>query len=153
MRQLAPHQPCQKIEMILMDTALQTLFDSADAAAQNAYAPYSNFSVGAAILTASGKVYSGCNVENAAYPLGSCAEAGAISAMVLAGETSIVDIAIVSAESNPCYPCGGCRQRISEFSTRATRVHLRDGVTGKSISHSMDDLLPHSFGPRDLKIG
>jgi cytidine deaminase len=119
-------------------------------AAQKAYAPYSNFSVGAAIRTASGHILSGCNVENAAYPAGTCAEAGAIAAMIAAGETTISDIAIVGVKSNPCYPCGACRQRIFEFANRSTRVHLRDGVTGKSITHSVDELLPHAFGPRDL---
>ena len=133
-----------------MDTALKALFDAADAAAQNAYAPYSHFAVGAAIRGASGTVFSGCNVENAAYPVGSCAEAGAIAMLVAAGETSIAEIAIVGVKSNPCYPCGACRQRIFEFSNRSTRVHLRDGLTGKSITHSVDELLPHAFGPRDL---
>jgi len=136
----------------MMDAALKALFDAADLAAQKAYAPYSNFSVGAAIRTPSGHILSGCNVENAAYPAGTCAEAGAIAAMVAAGETKISDIAIVGVKSNPCYPCGACRQRIFEFSDAATRVHLRDGVTGEAITHSIDALLPHAFGPRDLRI-
>ena len=135
-----------------MDAALKALFDAADLAAQKAYAPYSNFSVGAAIRTPSGHILSGCNVENAAYPAGTCAEAGAIAAMVAAGETKISDIAIVGVKSNPCYPCGACRQRIFEFSDAATRVHLRDGATGEAITHSIDGLLPHAFGPRDLRI-
>ncbi len=133
-----------------MDATLKALFDAADHAAQKAYAPYSNFSVGAAIRTASGHILSGCNVENAAYPAGTCAEAGAIAAMIAAGETKISDIAIVGVKSNPCYPCGACRQRIFEFSDAATRVHLRDGATGEAITHSIDALLPHAFGPRDL---
>ncbi len=133
-----------------MDTALKALFDAADAAAQNAYAPYSHFAVGAAIRGASGVVFSGCNVENAAYPVGSCAEAGAIAMMVAAGETRIAEIAIVGVKSNPCYPCGACRQRIFEFSEGSTRVHLRDSVKGSVITHSMDELLPHAFGPRNL---
>ena len=133
-----------------MDATLKALFDAADHAAQKAYAPYSNFSVGAAIRTASGQIVSGCNVENAAYPAGTCAEAGAIAAMIAAGETKISDIAIVGVKSNPCYPCGACRQRIFEFSDTATRVHLRDGATGEAITHSIDTLLPHAFGPRDL---
>jgi len=133
-----------------MDASLKALFDAADHAAQKAYAPYSNFSVGAAIRTASGHILSGCNVENAAYPAGTCAEAGAIAAMIAAGETKISDIAIVGVKSNPCYPCGACRQRIFEFSDAATRVHLRDGATGEAITHSIDALLPHAFGPRDL---
>ncbi|MCX8503559.1 MAG: cytidine deaminase [Beijerinckiaceae bacterium] len=133
-----------------MDVSLKALFDAADHAATKAYAPYSNFSVGAAIRTTSGNIIAGCNVENAAYPAGTCAEAGAIAAMVAAGETKISDIAIVGVKSNPCYPCGACRQRIFEFSDTATRVHLRDGATGEAITHSIDALLPHAFGPRDL---
>jgi len=133
-----------------MDASLKALFDTADHTAIKAYAPYSNFSVGTAIRTTSGQIVSGCNVENAAYPAGTCAEAGAIAAMVAAGETKISDIAIVGVKSNPCYPCGACRQRIFEFSDAATRVHLRDGATGEAITHSIDALLPHAFGPRDL---
>ena len=136
-----------------MDASLKALFDAADHAAAYAYAPYSNFSVGAAIRTGSGHIIAGCNVENAAYPAGTCAEAGAIAAMVATGETKIADIAIVGVKSNPCYPCGACRQRIFEFSDAATRVHLRDGVTGEAITHSIDALLPHAFGPRDLANG
>ena len=135
-----------------MDASLTALFDAADSIAAKAYAPYSNFSVGAAIRTASGHIIAGCNVENAAYPAGTCAEAGAIAAMVATGETKISDIAIVGVKINPCYPCGACRQRIFEFSDAATRVHLRDGATGEAITHSINALLPHAFGPRDLGI-
>ncbi|NBU14136.1 MAG: cytidine deaminase [Alphaproteobacteria bacterium] len=133
-----------------MDASLKALFDAADKAAAKAYAPYSKFSVGAAIRTSTGYIVAGCNVENAAYPAGTCAEAGAIAAMVAQGETKIVEIAIVGVKTNPCYPCGACRQRIFEFSDTSTRVHLRDGVTGEAITHSIDALLPHAFGPRDL---
>lgn len=133
-----------------MDDHLKTLFDAADKAAARAYAPYSKFFVGAAIRTSSGQIISGCNVENAAYPAGTCAEAGAIAAMIAQGESKIAEIAIVGVKSNPCYPCGACRQRIFEFSDTATRVHLRDGATGEAITHSIDALLPHAFGPRDL---
>jgi cytidine deaminase len=133
-----------------MDASLKALFDAADKAAAKAYAPYSKFLVGAAIRTSTGSIIAGCNVENAAYPAGTCAEAGAIAVMIAEGETTIVDIAIVGVKSNPCYPCGACRQRIFEFSDASTRVHLRDGVTGEAITHSIDTLLPHAFGPRDL---
>lgn len=133
-----------------MDASLKALFDAADKAAKRAYAPYSNFAVGAAIRTENGAVFSGCNVENAAYPVGSCAEAGAIAAMVAAGETRIAEIAIVGVKSNPCYPCGACRQRIFEFSDASTRVHLRSNDAGEAITHSIHTLLPHAFGPRDL---
>lgn len=133
-----------------MDDHLKSIFDAADKAAAKAYAPYSKFFVGAAIRASSGQIISGCNVENAAYPAGTCAEAGAIAAMIAQGESKIAEIAIVGVKSNPCYPCGACRQRIFEFSDIATRVHLRDGATGKAITHSIDSLLPHAFGPRDL---
>ena len=135
-----------------MDATLKVLFDAADHAAAYAYAPYSNFSVGAAIRTPSGHIIAGCNVENAAYPAGTCAEAGAIAAMVAAGETKIADIAIVGVKINPCYPCGACRQRIFEFSDATTRVHLRNSATGEAITHSINALLPHAFGPRDLGV-
>jgi cytidine deaminase len=132
-----------------MDASLKALFDAADKAAAKAYAPYSKFPVGAAIRTSTGNIIAGCNVENAAYPAGTCAEAGAVAAMIAEGETKIAAIAIVGAKSNPCYPCGACRQRIFEFSDASTRVHLRDGATGEAITHSIDTLLPHAFGPRD----
>ncbi len=130
---------------------LNTLFDRAREAAAKAYAPYSKFSVGAAIRTPSGHVYSGSNIENAAYPLGSCAEASAISAMVGQGEREISDIAIVSLQANPCFPCGGCRQRISEFASRTTRIHVVD-AKGVVQSFTVDDLLPHAFGPHALNM-
>ena len=133
-----------------MDLALQSLFEAAESAASKAYAPYSKFYVGAAIRTPSGRIIAACNVENAAYPAGTCAEAGAIAAMVTQGETKISDIAIVSLKRNPCYPCGACRQRIFEFSDTVTRIHLRDDRTGEILSYSTDSLLPHAFGPSSL---
>lgn len=132
-----------------MSHSLDALFEAARAIAPKAYAPYSGFSVGAAIRTAEGQVFAGCNVENAAYPVGTCAEAGAIAAMIAAGFTTIEDIAIISPNANPCMPCGGCRQRISEFSTATTRVHVLDHA-GAPSSYSIVDLLPHAFGPGAL---
>lgn len=133
----------------MTDDGLDRLFDLARHAATRAYAPYSQFSVGAAIRTRSGTLVSGANVENASYPLGSCAEASAISAMIGAGERDIADIAVISLNTNPCYPCGGCRQRISEFATRATRIHVM-AADGTILSSTLDDLLPHAFGPHAL---
>lgn len=133
----------------MSEQSLQQLFDHAREAATKAYAPYSQFSVGAAIRTPSGNIHSGANVENASYPLGSCAEASAISAMIALGEREIADIVIVSLQKNPCYPCGGCRQRISEFATQATRIHVMD-EGGSILSHSIADLLPHAFGPHAI---
>ena len=133
----------------MSEQSLEQLFDLAREAATKAYAPYSQFAVGAAIRTPSGNIHSGTNVENAAYPLGSCAEASAISAMIALGEREIADIAVVSLQNNPCYPCGGCRQRISEFATSATRIHVMD-TKGTVQSYTIDDLLPHAFGPHAL---
>ena len=114
-----------------------------------AYCPYSHYRVGAAIRTGSGAVIVGCNVENAAYPLGSCAEAGAIAAMVVAGEQSIVEIVVVTDGDTPGTPCGGCRQRLREFAAPDAVVHSV-AASGGTITMTMADLLPHSFGPEFL---
>ena len=131
------------------DESLEALFAAAKAARQRAYAPYSRFSVGAAIRAPSGAIYCGCNVENAAYPQGSCAEAGAIAAMALAGERRIVDLLVVGDGEALCTPCGGCRQRIREFADVQTRVHVA-GLAGVRASFALEELLPHSFGPGHL---
>jgi len=131
------------------EQSLEALFAAAKAARARAYAPYSKFLVGAAIRTPSGAIFAGCNVENAAYPQGACAEAGAISAMVLAGERKIVDIVVVGDGDDLCTPCGGCRQRIREFADADTRVHVA-GVEGVRATFTLDELLPHSFGPGHL---
>ena len=133
---------------MMNDNPLDQLFDMAREAATKAYAPYSQFSVGAAIRTASGNILSGSNVENASYPLGSCAEASAISAMIGLGEREIADIAVFALQKSPCYPCGGCRQRIAEFATSRTRIHVID-ETGAIRSHTIGDLLPHAFEPHE----
>ena len=116
----------------------------------NAYAPYSKFHVGAAILAEVGNIYAGCNVENAAYPIGSCAEASAISAMVLAGQSKIVAIAVAGAGDELCTPCGGCRQRIREFAKASTPILICD-ESGLRHSATLDALLPLSFGPNNLQ--
>ncbi|MFN8832107.1 MAG: cytidine deaminase [Labrys sp. (in: a-proteobacteria)] len=134
---------------------LDDLFAMALAAREKAYAPYSRFKVGAAIRGAGGGVHAGCNVENAAYPQGACAEAGAIAAMVMAGETRIAEIAVLGwTDANPTAPglttpCGGCRQRIREFGTKDTRIHVF-GPEGLRQSFKLDELLPASFGPENL---
>src|SRR5579863_3970426 len=129
---------------------LDALFAAAKAAQQRAYAPYSRFKVGAAILTESGAIVSGCNVENAAYPQGACAEANAIGAMALLGEKQIADILVIGEGEALCTPCGGCRQRIREFASSATRVHVA-GPEGVRRSFTLDELLPESFGPGHLR--
>ena len=103
---------------------LDALFEAAKAAQAHAYAPYSHFKVGAAIRTPDGAMFSGCNVENAAYPQGACAEAGAIGAMALAGRRRIAEILVVGDGEGLCTPCGGCRQRIREFADAATPIHV-----------------------------
>lgn len=128
----------------------EKLIELAKNAMSKAYVPYSHFHVGAAILTASGKLYSGCNVENAAYPEGTCAEAGAIAAMVLDGETQIKDIYVIGHGDALVTPCGGCRQKIREFSSAETMIHIC-GAQGVRKTLSMEELLPFSFGPENLK--
>ena len=130
--------------------ALAELFAAARSAQANAYAPYSRFHVGAALRSESGAVYSGCNVENAAYPLGVCAETSAISAMVAAGESRIAEILVLGPGPERLAPCGACRQRIAEFICEGGMVHLADAA-GAVLSLPLADLLPHAFGPASLK--
>jgi cytidine deaminase len=131
------------------DSALEALFAAAKAAHAQAYAPYSKFKVGAALRTPSGAIYAGCNVENAAYPQGACAETGAISAMALAGEREIAEILVVGDGEGLCTPCGGCRQRIREFAAPHTPIHIA-GPGGLRASFTLEALLPESFGPEHL---
>ncbi len=128
---------------------LDTLFEAARAIQAKAYAPYSRFKVGAAIAASDGRIFAGCNVENAAYPVGSCAEAGAISAMVAAGATRIAAIVVVGEGEHLVTPCGGCRQRIREFAAPETAIHVA-GPEGVRRSFTLDELLPFSFGPDHL---
>jgi cytidine deaminase len=127
----------------------QRLFAAAKGAMEQAYAPYSKFQVGAAILAENGRVYSGCNVENAAYPIGTCAEAGAIAAMVRDGARQIREIVVIATGDELCTPCGGCRQRIREFAAPETQVHVC-GPQGLRHTFTRDELLPDSFGPENL---
>ncbi len=121
-----------------------TLIDDARAVRENAHAPYSNFKVGAAVQTASGAVYVGCNVENVAYPEGTCAEAGAIAAMCAAGEREIVAVAVIADSPQPVTPCGGCRQKLAEFAKGDAVVTMAttDGLTEVT---SVGQLLPGQF--------
>lgn len=120
------------------------------AARASAYAPYSRFTVGAALRTAEGAIHAGCNVENAAYPEGTCAEAGAIAAMALAGGRRIAEIVVAGGGVAPCTPCGGCRQKLREFGAAATLVHIVDATGATLLRTSLGELLPHSFGPENL---
>ena len=121
-----------------------SLLDEAAKAQGKAYAPYSNFRVGAAIRTVSGAVYTGVNVENAAYPEGTCAEAGAIAAMVLGGETEIAELAVIGDSDEPVPPCGGCRQKIREFAGPDVKVAMMSR-TGKVLTMTVGALLPGAF--------
>ena len=122
-----------------------SLKDAAIAVRENAHAPYSNFKVGAAIRAASGTVYVGCNVENVAYPEGTCAEAGAIAAMVAAGETQLAEVYVVADSPDPVPPCGGCRQKLAEFGSGEVSVTM--GTTaGAERRTTIADLLPGAFG-------
>jgi cytidine deaminase len=129
--------------------ALAELFDAARAAFEQAYAPYSRFKVGAALRTDTGRIFAGCNVENAAYPQGACAETGAISAMALAGERRIAEIVVIGAGDLLCTPCGGCRQRLREFGRPDLVVHV-GGPEGLKARFTLEELLPASFGPDNL---
>jgi cytidine deaminase len=119
-------------------------------ARDSAYAPYSKFAVGAAVLDEQGRIHAGCNVENAAYPQGWCAEASAIAAMVLAGGRRIMAVAVCAASPDPITPCGGCRQKLREFAADDCPVWAVD-ADGLRATHTLGSLLPHSFGPEQLK--
>jgi len=131
----------------MADTA--PLIAAAIAARNSAYAPYSNFQVGAAVRGESGAIYAGCNVENAAYPEGLCAEASAISAMVMAGERRLTGIAVAGGGEGLCTPCGGCRQKIREFAADSAPV-LICGPEGLRQEFTLGALLPQAFGPDNL---
>ena len=118
-------------------------------AMSKAYVPYSNYPVGALIVTDNGNTYSGCNVENASFPLGNCAEASAIASMVIGGESKIKTIYVMTKNDEGGIPCGGCRQRIREFSDENTQIMMcsPDGVQQRI---NLSELLPNSFGPEHL---
>jgi cytidine deaminase len=130
--------------------SLEALLAAARAVRERAHAPYSRFKVGAALLDEVGRIHAGCNVENSAYPQGLCAEAGAIAAMVAAGGKRIVSVVVVGEGAQPCTPCGGCRQKLREFTRDDTPVIVADlqQVRGR---FTLGELLPHGFGPEHLK--
>jgi cytidine deaminase len=124
------------------------LLAAATAVRERAYAPYSRFAVGAAIRTASGAVYSGCNIENASYPEGWCAETSAIAAMVAAGERLIAEVVVCAESEAPVTPCGGCRQRLAEFG-RADTVVRAASPGGERARWTLGELLPAAFALKD----
>ncbi|MEQ9695123.1 cytidine deaminase [Shimia sp. SDUM112013] len=117
---------------------------------ENAYAPYSNFKVGAAIRAANGTVYVGCNVENVAYPEGTCAEAGAIAAMIADGETRLTEVYVVADSPHPVSPCGGCRQKLAEFGTGDVVVTMAN-LDGTEEKMTLADLMPGAFGEHHME--
>lgn len=125
------------------------LFEIALRARENAHAPYSGFRVGAALRCLDGSVHAGCNVENVAYPEGTCAEAGAIAAMVAAGRREIAEVLVVADSPTPVTPCGGCRQKLAEFAAAGVPVILA-GLAGELARTTVGELLPGAFGERHM---
>ncbi|AGT09552.1 cytidine deaminase [Paracoccus aminophilus JCM 7686] len=121
-----------------------TLLETARDVRERAYAPYSKFKVGAAVRGLSGRIYAGCNVENVAYPEGTCAEAGAIAAMIAAGETELIEVCVIAGSAAPTPPCGGCRQKLAEFGKGEVPVLLAT-VSGETHSTTIAELLPGRF--------
>lgn len=127
---------------------LDALIAAANEARANSYSPYSGYAVGAAVLADDGNIYSGCNVENAAYPLGMCAEANAIGSMAMAGGREIVAAVVAGPNQDLCTPCGGCRQNLREFSgPDDIEIFLCDVDGNVLMETNISTLLPHSFGP------
>ena len=122
-----------------------SLKDAATAVRLNAHAPYSGFQVGAAIRGESGTVYVGCNVENVAYPDGTCAEAGAIAAMVAAGETRLTEAYVIAGSPMPVSPCGGCRQKLAEFGGGDVVITMGTTANDTEWQMTLSELLPGAF--------
>jgi cytidine deaminase len=127
---------------------LEILMGAARDASTRAYAPYSDFRVGAAILTENGAIHTGCNVENASYGLAICAERNAAAAMALASpdDREIRLVAVYSPDASPCFPCGACRQVLREFGCKEVIVEEASGLR----RYPFEEILPHAFGPGDL---
>ena len=134
-----------------MSESLEPMLDLARRALANAHAPYSRFRVGACLRTAGGRLYAGCNVENSAYPVGQCAEATAIGAMVAAGDREITEVVVLTERAEPCSPCGRCRQQLAEFAGPSARIHLC-GPEGVRLTTTLGELLPMGFGPAALGL-
>ena len=127
----------------------ENLFNEAKKVRDNAHVPYSRFKVGAALLTENNSIVVGCNVENAAYPQSQCAEASAIGNLVSQGFSKIKEVVVIGSGSLLCSPCGGCRQRLREFASLETQVHMCNS-DGHLKTSTLKELLPDSFGPENL---
>lgn len=135
--------------MQLSQNIQDAMLAAACAARDKAYAPYSKFSVGAAVLDEHGHIHAGCNVENAAYPQGVCAEASALSVMIMGGGRKAMAVLVVGVADSPVTPCGGCRQKLREFAAPEVPILIAN-PQGVLLSMTLDQLLPHSFGPDHL---
>ena len=129
---------------------MESLLHAARAARGHAYAPYSGFHVGAALLDERGRVHAGCNIENAAYPQGLCAEAAALAHLVLAGGKRVTAAVVVGEAAQPVTPCGGCRQKLREFAADRCPIWSAD-LQSVTARHTLGELLPASFGPQHLR--
>ena len=133
----------------MISSNFNKLFDAAKQVRELAHAPYSKFKVGASLLTSNNKIIVGCNVENAAYPQTQCAEATAIGNMISQGEKNIVEVLVIGSGTLLCSPCGGCRQRLREFSSLTIPIHMCN-TQGHQKTLTLEELLPESFGPENL---
>jgi cytidine deaminase len=133
----------------MADADMDRLVAAARAVRANAYAPYSKFLVGAAVLDEHGRIHAGCNVENAAYPQGWCAEASALAHLITAGGRRVLAVAVVGVAADPVTPCGGCRQKLREFAAADCPVWVAD-LNDVRLRTTLGDLLPASFGPEHL---
>lgn len=135
--------------MTVDETTMARLVEAARVVRAHAYAPYSKFAVGAAVLDEHGRIHAGCNVENAAYPQGWCAETSALAALVSAGARRVLAVAVVGVAADPVTPCGGCRQKIREFAADDCPVWAAD-LQRVRARHALGELLPAGFGPAHL---
>ena len=129
---------------------MNDLIAAAKSARLKAYAPYSKFLVGAAVRDERGQIHGGCNIENAAYPQGWCAETSAIAAMIMSGGKAIAEMAVIGTGDLLCTPCGGCRQKIREFAKGSVKIHMCGENGNLKQTFTLDELLPASFGPENL---
>ena len=137
------------IKQIMISKNFLKMFKAAKNVRKKAHVPYSKFKVGAVLLTENNKIIVGCNVENAAYPQSQCAEASAVGNLVSQGYKSIKEVLVVGSGKLLCSPCGACRQRIREFASLKTPVHICN-INGHLKTSTLGELLPDSFGPQNL---